>query len=137
MTGAAATTARSCSSPDSPHPHDPYEPPQAHWDRYDGAEIDLPAHGEAALDAHSRRLLAMCELDAAPPDADEIRRARRGYYGGSATSTTRSARLLGTLAELGLADDTVVVFTSDHGDMLGERGLWYKMRCSRGRPASR
>ena len=32
-----------------------------------------------------------------------------------------------TLSETGLADDTVIVFTSDHGDMLGDRGLWYKM----------
>jgi hypothetical protein len=35
--------------------------------------------------------------------------------------------VLGTLDELGLAEDTVVVFTSDPGDMLGEHGLWYKM----------
>jgi choline-sulfatase len=35
--------------------------------------------------------------------------------------------VLDALAERGLADDTVVVVTSDHGDMLGERGLWYKM----------
>ncbi len=36
-------------------------------------------------------------------------------------------RLLGTLVTTGVADNTVVVVTSDHGDMLGERGLWYKM----------
>ena len=34
--------------------------------------------------------------------------------------------LLGTLDALGLADNTVVVFTADHGDMMGERGMWYK-----------
>jgi choline-sulfatase len=36
-------------------------------------------------------------------------------------------KLLGTLEACGLTEDTIVVFTSDHGDMLGERGLWYKM----------
>ena len=45
----------------------------------------------------------------------------------SPTSTTRSAQLLAALDRRGMADDTVVLFTSDHGEMLGERGLWYKM----------
>ena len=38
-----------------------------------------------------------------------------------------SAKILDTLDDCGLSDDTIIMFTSDHGDMLGERGLWYKM----------
>ena len=45
----------------------------------------------------------------------------------SRTSTSGPARLIDTLDALGVADDTVVVLLADHGDMLGERGLWYKM----------
>jgi len=110
-------------------PHDPYEPPQEHWDRYADVEIDLPAtHGEpAARDAHSRRLRAMCQLDAHPPTDDEVRRARRGYYGCVSYLDDQVGAVLGALDELDLSAGTVVVFTSDHGDMLGERGLWYKM----------
>jgi choline-sulfatase len=107
-------------------PHDPYEPPQAHWDRYDGVEIDLP-DATPAEDAHSRRLQAICELDVAPPSEDDVLRARRGYYGCVSYLDDQVGAVLDALESLGLADDTVVVFTADHGDMLGERGLWYKM----------
>jgi choline-sulfatase len=107
-------------------PHDPYEPPQEHWDRYEDVEIDLPG-APPADDAHSRRLRAMCELDTDPPAEDEIRRARRGYYGCVSYLDDQIGAVLDTLAKLGLAEDTLVVFTSDHGDMLGEHGLWYKM----------
>ncbi|MDO8212047.1 choline-sulfatase [Conexibacter sp. CPCC 206217] len=112
-------------------PHDPYEPPQPHWDRYDGVEIDAPAvpaaPAGAADDAHSRRLRAMCQLDVAPPCAREVERARRGYYACVSYLDDQVGAVLARLDELGLRDSTVVVFTSDHGDMLGERGLWYKM----------
>jgi choline-sulfatase len=110
-------------------PHDPYEPPAEHWERYAGVEIDLPAtHGAPPpQDAHSRRLRAMCELDADPPGEDEIRRARRGYYACVSYLDDQIGAVLRTLEETGLAEHTVVVVTSDHGDMLGEHGLWYKM----------
>ena len=42
-------------------------------------------------------------------------------------STISSGSLMETLRTCGLADDTIVMLTSDHGDFLGERGLWYKM----------
>ena len=42
-------------------------------------------------------------------------------------STTSIGRLMGALRAAALAEDTIVVLTSDHGEMLGERGLWYKM----------
>lgn len=112
-------------------PHDPYEPPQQHWDRYEGVAIDAPALptplAGAGDDAHSRRLRAMCELDAAPPSAEEVERARRGYYACVSYLDDQVGALLRRLDELGLRESTVVLFTSDHGDMLGERGLWYKM----------
>jgi len=52
---------------------------------------------------------------------------RRAYYAVTSYVDAKVGRLLDTLAEIGAADDTLVVFTSDHGDSLGERGLFFKM----------
>ncbi|MDQ4018715.1 MAG: sulfatase-like hydrolase/transferase, partial [Actinomycetota bacterium] len=56
-----------------------------------------------------------------------VRNARRAYAAATSYVDAKIAMLLGALDAAGLADDTIVVFCSDHGDMLGERGLWYKM----------
>lgn len=54
-------------------------------------------------------------------------RARRAYYAAVSYIDDHVGRIRARLAELGLAENTVVIVTSDHGDMLGEKGLWYKM----------
>jgi choline-sulfatase len=53
--------------------------------------------------------------------------SRHGYYANISYLDDKIAGLLATLETTGMAEDTIVVFTSDHGDFLGERGLWYKM----------
>ncbi len=58
---------------------------------------------------------------------DKIRDARRAYFGACSYIDSNVGKLLQTLEDTGLADDTLIVFSGDHGDMLGERGLWYKM----------
>lgn len=111
------------------HPHDPYVISQEYWDLYRDDEIDLPRIPlrEASEDPHSRRLRRACGLDLAPPTETQIRHARHAYYGAISYVDRQIGSLLQVLADTGQADNTVVVFTSDHGDMLGERGLWYKM----------
>src|SRR5215207_1248141 len=112
------------------HPHDPWEVAPRHWDRYDDASIDLPAvrrppRDEA--DPHSRRLRDMCGIDDVDLTDEQIRSARHAYYAAISYLDDRIGEVLGALRDTGLDDDTVVVFTADHGEMLGERGLWYKM----------
>jgi choline-sulfatase len=112
------------------NPHDPWELRPRYWDLYDRAGIDLPAVppiplGEA--DPHSRRLREMCGVDEAELTEDQVRAARHGYYAAIAYLDERIGEVLGALRDAGLEDDTIVAFTSDHGEMLGERGLWYKM----------
>ena len=109
------------------HPHDPYEVPHAYWDRYEGVEIDEPAFPVPEDDPSTRRLRAMVDADRIPVSDEQVRRARRGYYGAISLVDDHIGSILDSLTEHGMADDTVVVFSSDHGDMLGERGLWYKM----------
>jgi choline-sulfatase len=108
------------------HPHDPWEVRPRYWERYDHAAIDLP-RSPVATDPHSRRLRAMFGADGVALDDEQLRAARHGYYAAVSYVDERIGEVLGALRDGGLADDTAVVFTADHGEMLGERGLWYKM----------
>jgi choline-sulfatase len=111
------------------HPHDPYEIPHAYWSRYRNG-VDLPkveAIPFAEADPHSRRIREMCGTDEANLTEEAIGRARRGYYAAVSYVDDKVGALMQALAATGLRENTIVVFASDHGDMLGERGLWYKM----------
>jgi choline-sulfatase len=112
------------------HPHDPYVTRREHWDRYEGVDIPLPtvtADRVAPDDPHSARLRQALAMDRAVITDDDVRRARRAYLGNVSYCDDWTGRLTAALGALGLADDTVVILLADHGDMLGERGLWYKM----------
>jgi choline-sulfatase len=109
------------------HPHDPYVTPQPYWDRYRHEEIDMPRVGAPAQDPHSQRLRHVIGLDGARISAEQVRAARHAYYGNVAYVDDQFGSLMQTLREARLDDDTVVLVLADHGDMLGERGLWYKM----------
>ena len=112
------------------HPHDPYVARLPYWEMYEGVDIPLPRvkrPPEGKNDAYSLRLEKAIALDAVDISDDDIIRARRAYYANISYVDTWVRRLLDALEETGRKDNTVVVFTSDHGEMLGERGLWYKM----------
>ena len=111
------------------HPHDPYQCRPEHWDLYDPDEIDMPTVGPIPIeemDPYSVRLRKQYGLADAEPTPEQVRRARHGYYGSVSYVDDLVGELLATLADTGMDRDTVVVFTTDHGDMMGERGLWYK-----------
>ena len=109
------------------HPHDPFAVPQRYWDLYRDEDIDMPAPGRRARSAF------------APPAP----RLRDGRGAGDGSAGARGAsRLLrrdrlcrrphrpahgARCARRRWREDTIVVLTSDHGEMLGEHGLWYKM----------
>lgn len=107
-------------------PHQPYVARAEDYLPYEG-KVGLPtiprpgANDDHAYLKHWRTITG---IDAVP-DA-EVLRARAAYYG----LTTRLDALVGQVLEqleaLGLADSTLVVYSSDHGDQLGERGLWWK-----------
>lgn len=110
-------------------PHDPYLCRPEHWDLYDDADIDMPVlgPGEAGTHPHESRLRDCYGASGIEPGDDAVRAARRAYYGSVSDIDDKVGELVRTLAEAGLADDTVLIFTADHGDFLGERGLWFKM----------
>jgi choline-sulfatase len=111
------------------HPHDPYVTPAAYWERYRDEDVELPRvpAGAVPADPHSARIRHVVGLELATPTTAEVHRARRAYLGSVSYVDDQVGLLLQTLADARLAEDTVIVFLADHGDMLGERGLWYKM----------
>jgi choline-sulfatase len=112
------------------HPHDPYVARRRHWDLYGDDEIDLPAAPavpDDRLDPHSRRLRKAIGLEGVEISEDDVRASRHGYYASLSYVDEKIGEVLDALGACGMADDTIVVFTSDHGDFLGEHGLFYKM----------
>ena len=111
------------------HPHDPYVIPQPYWDRYRDSDIPLPRVASLAgrEDPHSRRLRHVIGLDLVTPTETQIRAARRAYFGAVSYIDDQVGAILGTLRAAQLETNTIVLLLADHGDMLGERGLWYKM----------
>jgi choline-sulfatase len=125
-------------SPDKPfalmasftHPHDPYAARKKFWDLYKDEDIELPSVPKmmrSELDAHSQRLYDVSAMDDYTVTHADIRAARHGYFANISYVDDLLGQLINTLDATGQLDNTTIIFTSDHGDFLGERGLWYKM----------
>ncbi len=111
------------------HPHDPYVARPEWWDLYADADIPLPDHPLTAeeQDPFARRVMDGIEASTVPLTDEEVIRARRAYLANTSYFDSKLGELVRTLEETGEIDNTVIIVTADHGDMLGERGLWYKM----------
>jgi choline-sulfatase len=110
------------------HPHDPYVARRRYWDHYETCAHLAPEVGELAPDAHdphSRRILDSCDRAAFDIKPEHVARARRGYFANISYIDDLIGGILRVLAEIRQADHTAILFTSDHGDMLGERGMWF------------
>ena len=111
------------------HPHEPYFAQRTHWDRYRHEDVPMPATPllpEAERDLHSQRMLVHHGLLEGDITGDHVRTARHGYLANCTYLDEMVGTLLDTLGATDLARNTVIVVTADHGDMLGERGMWFK-----------
>ncbi|MEZ5810828.1 MAG: choline-sulfatase [Rhizobiaceae bacterium] len=112
------------------HPHDPYVARRKYWDLYEDCaalEPKMPAIAFDRHDPHSQRLLEACDYTQFDIGADSVRRSRRAYFANITYLDDKIGELLDVLQTTRMLEDTVILFCSDHGDMLGERGLWFKM----------
>lgn len=109
------------------HPHDPFVARKQHWDLYENCpETAAPeAIPYEAHDPHSRRLLDSCDWRKFDITPEMIQRARRAYFANISYIDDQVGRLMATLAAT--RQEAIVVILSDHGEMLGDRGLWFKM----------
>ena len=125
-----------CSYPD---PHHPFTPPGRFYDLYDPAELALPPTFD---DPHTRSMphirwiherrgtQQLHPMMLWAPTEDQLRHALAAEYGMITMIDESVGTILQALSRLGLADRTVVVFTSDHGDMFGDHGLLLKLNVS-------
>ena len=112
------------------HPHDPYVTRQKYWDLYKDDNIAPPRVAAIPfddMDPHSQRIYRAIALGKTDIKEQHIRNARRAYYGNVSYVDEWVGKLIETLVACQLDKNTIVIFAGDHGDMLGERGLWYKM----------
>ncbi|RZS88462.1 choline-sulfatase [Phyllobacterium myrsinacearum] len=112
------------------HPHDPYVARRKYWDLYENSPALEPAIAAIpfnAQDPHAQRLMQACDYTQFDITPENIRRARQGYLANISYVDDKIGEILDVLQATRMLDDTIIVFTSDHGDMLGERGLWFKM----------
>ena len=111
------------------HPHSPFITTQHYWDLYDHEDVTMPTVPEFSLeemDTMSRWLYYAHGGNLHDVTDDHIRTARHAYYGMCSYLDDKVGRILDILETLDIADETAIVFTSDHGEMLGERGMWFK-----------
>lgn len=111
------------------HPHHPFTISREYWDRYAHEDIDMPVVGPLPferLDYHSRGLYFAHGRHLHEVTDDHVRNARHAYYGMLSYLDDKIGRMLDVLDTTGQVDNTLVIFTSDHGEMLGERGMWHK-----------
>lgn len=112
------------------NPHPPYKVPRKYWEMYKDADLPLPEYPEdmdARYSDFDRALRRWHGLDKRNlRDPKHLLQMRRGFAALAHYIDDKLGELLDVLDEQGLRDDTVVIFTSDHGEMLGEHGLIQK-----------
>jgi len=117
------------------HPHDPYVARKKFWDLYNDCEYLEPDEGPYAhedYDAHSQRIMLANDYTAFDITNDDVRRSRQAYFANISYLDEKIGQLMRVLEETRQADNTAIVFVSDHGDMIGEKGLWFKMNLLEG-----
>jgi len=121
-----------CSFPD---PHHPFCPPGDYWHMYDPADMPLPknfSQDHASSMPHIRSLIAKKgepgtgDVDPWAPSEAQFKDALAAQYGMISLLDAQVGRVLAALEQSGKADDTIIVFSSDHGDMFGDHGLILK-----------
>ena len=107
-------------------PHWPWVLPRDFYYQYDPAAIDYEPFQPGELDHNALALRRRRAFGWEANTDEQNRLARARYYGAVSWLDHNVGRLLDTLDELGLAENTLVVYFTDHGDMAGEKGLWLK-----------
>jgi len=110
------------------HPHDPYVARRKYWDLYEDCDHLMPTVGPipyAEQDAHSKRIFDANDWRSFDLSDEDVQRSRRAYFANISYLDDKIGEVMAALEST--RQEAVILFLSDHGDMLGERGLWFKM----------
>jgi len=111
-------------------PHCPWVTPSKYFDRYKPEQISLPLLLPEVQSAYPAPALASTSpLPWFGITSDQARECKLAYYAAISFVDAQIGKVLDALHELKLAENTIVVFWSDHGYHLGEHGLWFKQSC--------
>ncbi|HEX7064286.1 MAG TPA: choline-sulfatase [Bacillales bacterium] len=111
------------------HPHDPFHITAEYWRWYDEKEIPMPeVPGEEMDERHpfNQWIQKHHELDICELTDEEILENRRAYYGMVSYFDHKVGQIIDELERLNMMENTIIIVTSDHGEMLGEHGMWFK-----------
>ena len=113
------------------HPHEVFWPPEDLWELYENADIDVPEFPDNLEETYSQldKWLNIYHGVAGQPklmDPESMRRVRRAYYALVTYIDRKVGELIDVLEQVDLLENTVIIFTSDHGDMLSEKGMVQK-----------
>ncbi|GLX70437.1 arylsulfatase [Paenibacillus glycanilyticus] len=107
-------------------PHPPLDPPQAFLDLYEGIELPQPPIGDWA-DIHDRNREGLSPTTFRGIVHERMRqKALAAYYALITHIDNQIGRLLNALFEYGVRKNTIIMFTSDHGDLMGDHCLYQK-----------
>lgn len=104
-------------------PHPPYDAPLELVEKYLARNIPDPIYTEEDPKTYESLKNIYHQSKGCNPPSDAVRRERASYYGMCELVDRHFGRIIDALDEMGLREDTVIIFTSDHGEMLGDHGL--------------
>lgn len=107
-------------------PHEPLIPPRIYADMFDPADMPGPHFRESDLVQQNKLRDIFFQSEARNPDAFDGRKQQSLYYAMIRQIDDQFARILEELERTGQRDNTVIIFTSDHGECLGDHGLLWK-----------
>lgn len=116
-----------------PGPHHPYDLDGTKYsDMYDLADMDLPKAKYEDLDQkppHFKKMDSYANIYLKDYTDEQYRKSKRSYYANMSLIDEKVGEVIEALKEKGIYDDTVIIFTSDHGDFMGDFGMMEKLQC--------